>query len=262
MGYAKLFSSITESSLWSESKEARLLFVSMLARADAEGFVEAAVPGLARIANLTIDEVQSALTVLESPDKFSKQRHEDDDGRRLVRLLNGWKIVNYAYYRNRRQEEERREYQREYRAKYRSEGRDKSRHRSTLVNNGQHGQPQSTQADGDGDVEAEADIRSVTEEDFSKKSQRAIAVEARLPSYQDAARSCLTPERLDRINMVLALKQKPDTGDRKMVYRWVAWWFGAGQPAEVLAEMINAASKKRNPFGYFRGTIENKIVGK
>ena len=67
-GYAKLWSGITESSLWDGSKEARLLFVSMLARADQVGFVEAAPSGLARIANLTKEEVASALEELTSPD--------------------------------------------------------------------------------------------------------------------------------------------------------------------------------------------------
>ena len=87
MGYAKLFSTITESSLWSESIEVRVLFVSMLAKADAIGFVEAAVPGLARMANLSVNSVNNALTVLESPDPNSK--NPANEGRRIAKVDGG-----------------------------------------------------------------------------------------------------------------------------------------------------------------------------
>ncbi|MDA1178800.1 MAG: hypothetical protein O2931_08400 [Planctomycetota bacterium] len=117
MGYTKLFSSITESSLWSEPKEVRILFVSMLARADATGFVEASLPGLARMSNLTLEETESGIANLEGPDKYSK--NEDNEGRRITKVDGGWCIINYEEYRNRRSDEDRREYMREYMAKYR-----------------------------------------------------------------------------------------------------------------------------------------------
>ena len=116
MSYAKLFSSITESSLWSEPKEVRLLFVSMLARADSTGFVEASVPGLARMANLTREEVEASLATLEGPDKDSK---DQTDGRRILKVSGGWVLVNYEAYRNRSSDEDRREYMREYMREYR-----------------------------------------------------------------------------------------------------------------------------------------------
>jgi len=117
MGYAKLFSSITESSLWSEPKEVRILFVSMLARADAAGFVEASVPGLARVSNLTLEETESSLEVLSSPDPHSK--NDTADGRRIVKVDGGWCLVNYEDYRNRRDDNRKREYMREYMREYR-----------------------------------------------------------------------------------------------------------------------------------------------
>jgi len=119
MGYAKLFSTITESSLWSEPKEVRLLFVTMLAKANSVGFVEAAIPGLSRAANLTIEEVQKALPILESPDPFSK--NPDHEGRRIVPAPGGWVVLNYEEYRSRQSEEERREYMREYMRRYRKQ---------------------------------------------------------------------------------------------------------------------------------------------
>lgn len=117
MAYAKLFSTITESSLWGSSKEARLLFVSMLAKANSVGFVEAALPGLARLSNLTMEETERALGELMAPDPYSKS--PEAEGRRIVPVEHGWCLVNYESYRLRRDEEERRTYMREYMARYR-----------------------------------------------------------------------------------------------------------------------------------------------
>jgi hypothetical protein len=117
--YAKLFSSITESSLWSEPKEVRLLFVTMLAKADQAGFVEASVPGLARVANLTIAETEAALEVLLAPDHYSK--NPDNDGRRIMTVPGGFMLLNYEDYRARRSGEERREYMRQYMEKHRKQ---------------------------------------------------------------------------------------------------------------------------------------------
>ena len=59
--YTKLFSSITESTVWGESYATRIVWVTMLAMADAKGAVYGSVPGLARRANVTLQEVEQAL---------------------------------------------------------------------------------------------------------------------------------------------------------------------------------------------------------
>ena len=124
--YAKLFSSITESSLWCVgSKEARLLFVSMLARADASGVVEASLPGLAKIASLTIKETEAALTELTLPDVYD--RSGKAEGRRVLKVEGGWALVNFNVYRERRNEDERREYMRTYMKNYRDANVNKSK---------------------------------------------------------------------------------------------------------------------------------------
>jgi len=115
--FAKLFSSITESSLWSEPKEVRLLFVTMLAKADQNGFVEASIPGLARVANLTVEETVQGLECLQSPDAYSK--NPDNEGRRVLQVPGGFVLLNYEDYRARRSTEERRVYMREYMQNYR-----------------------------------------------------------------------------------------------------------------------------------------------
>lgn len=118
MAYAKLFSTITESSLWSASKDARLLFMSMLAKADSTGFVEAALPGLARLANLTLGETAAALAELMAPDPYSKS--PDCGGARVVKVERGWCLVNYEVYRDRKDDDAKREYMRNYMREYRA----------------------------------------------------------------------------------------------------------------------------------------------
>jgi hypothetical protein len=168
--YAKLFSSITESSLWSEPKEVRLLFVTMLAKADQVGFVEASVIGLARVANLTVEETQAALEVLRSPDPYSK--NPANEGRRILDVQGGFILLNYEDYRERRNAEERREYMREYMREYRG--------RKQPVNSGKlplagskPGKPRLAQAETE--AEADADAKKVVEQ-ASPKPPRKVAV--------------------------------------------------------------------------------------
>ena len=161
--YAKLFTSITESSLWSEPKEVRLLFVTMLAKADQDGFVEASIPGLARVANLTIGETEASLKVLMSPDPYSK--NPANEGRRIAEIPGGFLLLNYEDYRARRSTEERREYMRQYMQEYRT----KKPSRKQSVNSGKQnvnsvsrGKPQLAHTEADTDTEAEAKKKSAS----------------------------------------------------------------------------------------------------
>jgi hypothetical protein len=151
--YAKLFSSITESSLWSEPKEVRLLFVTMLAKADQVGFVEASVIGLARVANLTVEETEAALEVLRSPDPYSK--NPANEGRRILDVPGGFMLLNYEDYRDRRNTEERREYMREYMREYR--GRKQSVNSGKLpLTAGKPGKPRLAHTEAEADTEADS----------------------------------------------------------------------------------------------------------
>ena len=147
--YAKLWSSVTESSLWSESKDVRLLFVSMLARADAMGFVDASIPGLARLANLTMEETQAALEVLQAPDQYSK--NAANEGRRVAVVPGGFMVLNYEEHRNRRDDEKRKEYMRDYMRDYRA---GKRKHLLAAVNSGK---PRLAQAEAEAEAEAEGE---------------------------------------------------------------------------------------------------------
>lgn len=160
MAFVKLFSAITESSLWSESKETRLLFVTMLAKADATGFVEASLPGLARVANLTLEETLVSIDRLEGPDPYSK--NPDHDGRRVIRVptRGGWQILNYGVYRERRNEEERQAYMRQYMQEYR---KGSVNSRKQLLTNVSQGKPALANAEGDEEAEVEVEVESKAE---------------------------------------------------------------------------------------------------
>jgi hypothetical protein len=110
--YTKLFSSITASTVWQEPAGTRLVWITMLAMADKAGCVWASVPGLARIANVTMEETVRALETLTAPDKWS--RTPDNDGRRIEPIDGGWRLLNHAKYRAIRSAEERAEYKRQW----------------------------------------------------------------------------------------------------------------------------------------------------
>lgn len=95
--YTKLFHSILDSSIWQESHQTRILWVTMLAMADQHGEVQASVPGLAKRAGVTIREAEDALIILLSPDAYS--RTPDNEGRRIATIDGGWEILNHAKYR-------------------------------------------------------------------------------------------------------------------------------------------------------------------
>jgi hypothetical protein len=123
MHFTKLFNSILDSTIWQESKETKLVWITMLAMCDKSGEIHAAIPGLAARAGVTIDECEKALECLKSEDKYSRTKVEN--GRRISEIDGGWALINHGKYRALLSVEERREYlaqkQREHRAKTRKQ---------------------------------------------------------------------------------------------------------------------------------------------
>ena len=117
--FTKLFSGITESTVWVEPYATRVLWVSMLSWADKRGRVFGSVPGIARRAGINVDEAEAALASFLSPDSHS--RTKDNDGRRIEPIDGGWLLLNYAKYRELRDHEDRLDYQREWDRKHRPE---------------------------------------------------------------------------------------------------------------------------------------------
>ena len=119
MNFTKLFNSILDSTIWQESKETKIVWVTMLAMCDRNGEVHASIPGLAARSGVTLSECEDALNCLMSPDHYS--RTKDHEGRRIAEIDGGWVLLNHAKYRALLSAEERREYnrrkQQEHRAK-------------------------------------------------------------------------------------------------------------------------------------------------
>ena len=113
MAFTKLDSGIIDSSLWSYPAEERIVWITLLARADETGYVRMSLPGLVRAANVSEDAVRAALTKFEAPDVES--RTKDYNGVRLDRIEGGWLILNYMKYREKTDRDANREYMREYR---------------------------------------------------------------------------------------------------------------------------------------------------
>lgn len=96
--YVKLFSSILDSSVWvGTDRPTKLVWITLLAMADEHGVVYAALPGLAKRAEVTEGECQSALDVLMAPDRNS--RTPDHEGRRVEQVEGGWLLLNHQRYR-------------------------------------------------------------------------------------------------------------------------------------------------------------------
>lgn len=105
--YAKLFGSMLASSVWSEPHATRIVWVTLMLMSDRDGMVEASVDGIAHFARVTIAECEAAMVVLSSPDPRSKSKAHD--GRRVIQVDGGWSIVNYEFYRDKQNAEDRKE---------------------------------------------------------------------------------------------------------------------------------------------------------
>ena len=97
MAYTKLFNSIVTSTIWSEDDQTRIVWITMLALADKNGEVQGSVPGLARIAGVSVDACRAAIGKFLSPDPDSRTR--DDEGRRIEEIDGGWHLINHRKYR-------------------------------------------------------------------------------------------------------------------------------------------------------------------
>lgn len=112
-----MFSSILASSVWQEDLATKVVWITMLALKNERHEVEASVPGLAKLAGVSLKECEEAVAKFEQPDRYS--RNQEHEGRKVERCVSGWRILNGAYYQRLLSREERLEYQREYQKEYR-----------------------------------------------------------------------------------------------------------------------------------------------
>jgi hypothetical protein len=119
--YVKAFQSLLDSSIWAESSDIRVVWMTMLLMANQDGIVLAAAPGIANRARVDVNTCLQALQKFQEPDPDS--RTMEHEGRRIERVDGGYLILNYTKYRQLRDENQRRNYMREYMAKRREQER-------------------------------------------------------------------------------------------------------------------------------------------
>jgi hypothetical protein len=99
--YGKLFSSMYEGTLYGQW-QAIITLQQLVILADADGVVDMTPPAIAARTSIPLDIIEAGLTQLAEVDKYS--RTPTEDGRRIVLIDEdrpwGWRIVNYAYYRD------------------------------------------------------------------------------------------------------------------------------------------------------------------
>lgn len=117
-GYTKLSASLVASSIWNEPDDVRIVWITLLALADAEGNVRASVVGLAHLARKTSAETREALKTLAAPDPESNC--QDEEGRRITPIEGGWHLVTHSLYRTLGMSEENKQYWKDQKRKQRS----------------------------------------------------------------------------------------------------------------------------------------------
>jgi len=107
--YVKVFTQILDSSL-AKDRRLRHFFIDLLLCSDADGNVVMTKEAIRKRIGATMEEVEWGLEELGKPDAESLTK--EFEGRRVIPLDGhgyGWKIVNYAYYRDIKSDKQRRE---------------------------------------------------------------------------------------------------------------------------------------------------------
>src|SRR5580704_18133792 len=95
--WAPVFSKIVDSSLWREDDYVVKVFLSMLAKKDADHVVRANAFMIGEWSKKTEKEALSALRVLASPDT-NRIEPQPFDGRRIKKVDGGWLVLNGQFY--------------------------------------------------------------------------------------------------------------------------------------------------------------------
>lgn len=97
--YNKLFSKILDSSIWLEDMPTRIVWLTLLAAMDEDGFAHfSAVDNLALRSRVTLEQAQKAVGILSSPDANSCD--PENDGKRVERVPGGYLVLNASKYRS------------------------------------------------------------------------------------------------------------------------------------------------------------------
>ena len=160
--FTKLSSGILASTVWQEPSSTRIVWITMLALADRNGYVAASIPGLAHLARVSIPEAETALAAFGAPDPYS--RTPDHEGRRIEAVAGGWRLLNHGAYRARRDADDRKDYQRDWDRHHRPSGHARSKAspiQSDSPTEPRQTRPNPTQAEADTDTEAKQEQEHV-----------------------------------------------------------------------------------------------------
>ena len=96
--YNKIFTKILDSSVWLEPTATRIVWITMIAAMDENGFCQfAAIGNVAGRARVSEEDAKRAIKALESPDPESSD--DANEGRRIERVPGGWMVLNAPKYR-------------------------------------------------------------------------------------------------------------------------------------------------------------------
>ena len=120
--FVVLDAEILSSSVWSEAAHVRLVWITLLILCDTEGYVGAAVPGIATAAGVSLKEAEEAIAKLQAPDPYS--RTQANEGRRLEVSERGWKVLNFLAHLDRLSSERKRARDRVWRYRQRAKAKE------------------------------------------------------------------------------------------------------------------------------------------
>lgn len=204
LAYTKLFSSIVNSTIWQEDDPTRIVWITMLATADKNGEIHASIPGLARLAGVSIQATEAALVKFLAPDRYS--RTQDDEGRRIDSIDGGWMLLNYQKYRRMasldEQAEKNAERQRRFRERHKRNSIVTPSDESNDTSNAElhENNAQNRQAEADSEAEAQAEEKSQPNLNLRGGKSRGGKLGARLPEGwqpDDAGRTYARERGLD-----------------------------------------------------------------
>lgn len=97
--YNKLFTKILDSSIWLEKNTTRIVWLTLIAAMDEDGFCQfASSANLAHRAIVDPKECDEAIKCLESEDPNSSDK--EHDGKRIERVPGGWMVLNSEKYKD------------------------------------------------------------------------------------------------------------------------------------------------------------------
>lgn len=130
--WAPLFSKIVDSSLWCEPDFVVKVFITMLAKKDADHVVRGSAFNIASWAKKTEKEALEALRVLSSPDT-RRLEPQPFDGRRIERVEGGWLVLNGQSYQDLMRGINRRQYKAAKQAEYRAKSAPKESRKAKAI---------------------------------------------------------------------------------------------------------------------------------